>query len=176
MNLWNTLKEGLADVFSGMREAVRMLGKSWKKLLRVVHEKLTGLPAEAQPTLFEVLAVLHVKVAQLPVKQRRGVYLGSAAVALALVVVVGAGIVTGGNESDGGSNGGGVIHIGNREPFVPEFAKLDCLTCRGDGDCNTCGGYGEVRRYAGAGDTVRAKCSTCYGSGNCRTCGGSGKR
>jgi hypothetical protein len=61
-------------------------------------------------------------------------------------------------------------------PNVAEFAKLDCLTCRGDGDCNTCGGYGEVERYAGAGDTVTSKCSSCYGSGNCRTCGGSGKR
>ena len=61
-------------------------------------------------------------------------------------------------------------------PNVAEFAKLDCLTCGGDGDCNTCGGYGEVERYAGAGDTVTSKCSSCYGSGNCRTCGGSGKR
>lgn len=61
-------------------------------------------------------------------------------------------------------------------PNVAEFAKLDCLTCRGDGDCNTCNGYGEVERYAGAGDTVTSKCSSCYGSGNCRTCGGSGKR
>ena len=61
-------------------------------------------------------------------------------------------------------------------PNVAEFAKLDCLTCGGDGDCNTCGGYGEVERYAGGGDTVTSKCSSCYGSGNCRTCGGSGKR
>lgn len=61
-------------------------------------------------------------------------------------------------------------------PNVAEFAKLDCLTCGGDGDCNTCNGYGEVERYAGAGDTVTSKCSSCYGSGNCRTCGGSGKR
>jgi hypothetical protein len=61
-------------------------------------------------------------------------------------------------------------------PFIPEFAKLDCLTCGGDGDCNTCRGYGEVERYAGGGDTVTSKCSSCYGSGNCRSCGGSGKR
>jgi len=61
-------------------------------------------------------------------------------------------------------------------PNVAQFAKLDCLTCGGDGDCNTCGGYGEVERYAGDGDTVTSKCSSCYGSGNCRTCGGSGKR
>lgn len=62
------------------------------------------------------------------------------------------------------------------EPFIPEFAKQDCLTCRGDGDCNTCNGYGKVERYAGAGDTVTSVCSSCHGSGNCRTCGGSGKR
>lgn len=64
----------------------------------------------------------------------------------------------------------------DREFFTPEFAKQDCLICRGDGDCNTCGGSGEVRKYAGGGETVRAKCSSCYGSGNCRSCGGSGKR
>lgn len=60
--------------------------------------------------------------------------------------------------------------------YTPSYAKLDCLTCRGDGDCNTCNGYGEVRRYQGKGETVRAKCPTCYGSGKCRTCGGTGKR
>lgn len=168
MNLWNTLKEGLADVFSGMKESVRLLGKGWKKLLRAVYEKVTGMPAETQPTLFEVLAALHAVVSRLPVKKRRTVYLGS--VVLALVLVVGVGSLP---VNDGG---GGIIHIGNREYFQPEFSKLDCLTCGGDGDCNTCGGYGEVERYAGAGDTVTAKCSSCYGSGNCRTCGGSGKR
>ncbi len=57
------------------------------------------------------------------------------------------------------------------EPFVPEFAKLDCLTCRGDGDCNTCGGDG----YTGFGD-AKAGCRTCHGDGDCRACGGSGKR
>ena len=73
----------------------------------------------------------------------------------------------------GGSGSGG---SSSNDTFTPEFAKLDCLTCRGDGDCNTCGGYGEVRKYAGDGDTVRAKCSTCRGSGNCTACNGSGKR
>lgn len=57
------------------------------------------------------------------------------------------------------------------ETFVPEFAKLDCLTCRGDGDCNTCGGDG----YTGFGD-AKAGCRTCHGDGDCRACGGSGKR
>lgn len=60
--------------------------------------------------------------------------------------------------------------------YTPDYAKLDCLTCRGDGDCNTCNGYGEVRRYQGAGQTVRAKCPTCHGSGKCTRCGGTGKR
>ena len=78
-------------------------------------------------------------------------------------------------ESSGGSDGGGWWSNGN-DFFQPEFSKLDCLTCGGDGDCNTCGGYGEVERYAGGGDTVTSKCSSCYGSGDCRTCGGSGKR
>jgi hypothetical protein len=78
-------------------------------------------------------------------------------------------------KKDTGS-GGGFFGGSNDKPFVPEFAKLDCLTCGGDGDCNSCGGYGEVERYAGGGDTVRSKCSSCHGSGNCRTCGGSGKR
>ena len=71
---------------------------------------------------------------------------------------------------------GSIFQIGTSSFFQPEFSKLDCLTCDGDGDCNTCRGYGEVERYAGAGDTVTSKCSSCYGSGNCRTCGGSGKR
>ena len=79
---------------------------------------------------------------------------------------------TGKTEKSSGS----IFSIGTSSFFQPEYSKLDCLTCGGDGDCNTCGGYGEVERYAGAGDTVTAKCSSCYGSGNCRTCGGSGKR
>ena len=176
MEIWKMLKEGVADIFSGLKETVRLLGRGWKKLVRVLYGKVTDMPVDTQPTFFELLAAIHAVVAQMPVKKRWGVRIGSGVLALALVVGVGALAVGGNSGGGGGSNGGGVIHIGNREPYVPEFAKLDCLTCRGDGDCNTCGGYGEVRRYAGAGDTVRAKCSTCYGSGNCRTCGGSGKR
>lgn len=57
-------------------------------------------------------------------------------------------------------------------PYIPDHAKLDCLTCGGDGDCNTCNGYGEWRRY----NSVVSTCNTCNGSGNCRACGGSGKR
>jgi len=57
------------------------------------------------------------------------------------------------------------------DPNVADFARLDCLTCRGDGDCNSCGGSGND--YFGG---YRTKCNTCYGSGNCRSCGGSGKR
>ncbi|MBQ7360432.1 MAG: hypothetical protein IJW63_10090 [Lachnospiraceae bacterium] len=57
-------------------------------------------------------------------------------------------------------------------PYIPDHAKLDCLTCGGDGDCNTCNGYGEWRRY----NSVVSTCNSCNGSGNCRTCGGSGKR
>ena len=79
-------------------------------------------------------------------------------------------------EEQSGGGGGGINWDDDDEPYVPDYAKPDCLTCGGDGDCNTCGGYGEVERYAGGGDTVTSKCSSCYGSGNCRTCGGSGKR
>ena len=56
-------------------------------------------------------------------------------------------------------------------PNVADFARLDCLTCRGDGDCNSCGGSGND--YFGG---YRTTCNTCHGSGNCRSCGGSGKR
>ena len=77
--------------------------------------------------------------------------------------------LTGGKQS---SSGGIDFDFDDDDgPFVPEFAKLDCLTCRGDGDCNDCGGYG-IDYY---GD-YKTKCNTCYGSGNCRACGGSGKR
>ena len=69
------------------------------------------------------------------------------------------------------SSGGDDDFYDRDEPFVPEFAKLDCLTCRGDGDCNTCGGDG----YTGFGD-AKAGCRTCHGDGDCRACGGSGKR
>lgn len=72
-----------------------------------------------------------------------------------------------GSSSSGSSSSG---------TYTPDYAKLDCLTCHGDGDCNTCNGYGEVRRYQGGGQTVRAKCPTCHGSGNCTRCGGTGKR
>jgi len=70
-------------------------------------------------------------------------------------------------SSGGGSSG--VPDSGNT--FTPEASRLDCLTCRGDGDCNTCGGDG----YTGFG-SAKAGCRTCHGNGKCRACGGSGKR
>ena len=95
-------------------------------------------------------------------------------------ITFGSGVTYAGDSASGsGSSGSGSSGSGSsssRDTFTPEFAKLDCLKCRGDGDCNTCNGYGEVRRYAGAGETVRAKCNTCHGSGKCNSCGGSGKR
>jgi len=81
---------------------------------------------------------------------------------------------TSSSSSSGSSSSGSSSD--DYDPNVADFARLDCLTCGGDGDCNTCGGYGKVERYAGAGNTVTSSCSSCYGSGNCRTCGGSGKR
>ncbi len=74
-------------------------------------------------------------------------------------------------DTSSSGSGGDDDFYDRDEAFVPEFAKLDCLTCRGDGDCNTCGGDG----YTGFGD-AKAGCRTCHGDGDCRACGGSGKR
>lgn len=76
-------------------------------------------------------------------------------------------ITTPPSTSSGSSSG--VPDSGNT--FTPEASRLDCLTCRGDGDCNTCGGDG----YTGFG-SAKAGCRTCHGNGKCRACGGSGKR
>lgn len=171
------LLEGCIELLLVMKnlakEGMKLLHKGWKALLRKVYGKLTGMSPESDPSLLEVLVTLKLAVARLPKKLRIATYAGGVATVLVLVLVVGALFAPSSNNSSGS---GGGIKIGNHTYYQPEFSKLDCLTCRGDGDCNTCGGYGEVERYAGAGDTVRAKCSSCYGSGNCRTCGGSGKR
>ena len=174
--VFSFLLKAVFFLFGALWELLKLLGKGWKALLRKSYEKLTDLTPEKQPSLFEVLAALRVNLKQLPTKKRRAAYVGIIAVVLVVVFLV-AGVVSAlfSRPSSGSSSDGGFTII-HREPFVPEFAKLDCLTCDGDGDCNTCGGYGEVDRYAGGGDTVRSKCSSCYGSGNCRSCGGSGKR
>lgn len=159
-------------------EGLKLLRTGWRFLLRKSYEKLTGTPHEDPPTLFEVLATLFVVISGLPQKQKWAAYAGCVAVVAAACFLVGSAFVSNnnGSGSSGSSSGGSVLKIGGTTYYQPEFSKLDCLTCGGDGDCNTCHGYGEVDRYAGAGDTVRSKCSSCYGSGNCRTCGGSGKR
>ena len=157
------------------KESWKLLRTGWKFLLRKGHEKLTGAVQEEDPSLLEVLIVLKIAISDLPKKQRWAAYAGCVAVVVAVGLLVGA-AVTSDPRKPGTNSGGSEITIGNHTYYQPEFSKLDCLTCDGDGDCNTCHGYGEVERYAGAGDTVRAKCSSCYGSGNCRTCGGSGKR
>lgn len=159
------------------KEGWRVLRAAWRFLLRKSYQGLTGTVPEDTPTLFEVLATLKVVISGLPRKQQWAAYAGCVAVVAAAGLLIGtlATQPTGSSGKDSGS-GGSRVSIGNHTYYQPEFSKLDCLTCGGDGDCNTCGGYGEVRRYAGAGDTVRSKCSSCYGSGNCRTCGGSGKR
>ncbi len=71
--------------------------------------------------------------------------------------------------SSGSAGGSGKIADG--EVDIPEFAKLDCLTCKGDGDCTRCGGDG----YTGFGD-AKAGCNKCHGNGKCTSCGGTGKR
>lgn len=164
-----TLLLALKDL---LKEILKLLRRGWKLLLRKVYERLTGTAPETAPSLIEVLVTLKLTISQLPKKQRIAAYAGGISAVLVLVLLVG---VTFTPPKDN-SGGGGGIQIGGHKHYQPEFSKLDCLTCRGDGDCNTCNGYGEVERYAGAGDTVTAKCSSCYGSGNCRTCGGSGKR
>lgn len=156
-----------------VKEGWKLLRTVWKSLLQKGYERLTGMPPENTPTLFEFLATLKVVISGLPQKWRWAAYTGCIAAVAAVCLLVGAAVVPNGGDSGGG---GGTVKIGVHTYHQPEFTKLDCLTCDGDGDCNTCRGYGEVERYAGAGDTVRTKCSSCYGSGNCRTCGGSGKR
>lgn len=175
--LLKELLELPAALLNIAKEGWKLLRTVWKFLLRKSYEKLTGTVPEDNPTLFEVLVTLKVVISGLPQKQRWAAYAGCVAVVVAAGLLVGtlATQPAGGSGKGSGSSGSGVS-IGNHTYYQPEFSKLDCLTCDGDGDCNTCGGYGEVRRYAGAGDTVRSKCSSCYGSGNCRTCGGSGKR
>lgn len=74
-------------------------------------------------------------------------------------------------EKEEGSGSGGGWWNDDDEPFQPNHSKLDCLTCRGDGNCTTCGGDG----YTGFGD-AKAGCRSCHGNGNCTACGGSGKR
>lgn len=174
------LKELLAlppVLLSIAKEGWSVLRTVWKFLLRKSYEALIGTAPEGDPTLFEVLVTLKVVISGLPKKQRWVAYTGCVAVVAAVGLLVGVlAVQPAGGTGTGSSSGGSGISIGKYTYYQPEFSKLDCLTCGGDGDCNTCRGYGEVERYAGAGDTVRAKCSSCYGSGNCRSCGGSGKR
>lgn len=175
--LLKELLELPAALLSIAKEGWKLLRAAWRFLLRKSYEKLTGTKPEGNPTLFEVLITLKIAISGLPQKRRWAAYAGCVAVVVVAGVLVGTlAAQPAGSSGKGSGSGGGGISIRNHTPYQPEFSKLDCLTCDGDGDCNTCNGYGEVDRYAGAGDTVRSKCSSCYGSGNCRTCGGSGKR
>lgn len=75
------------------------------------------------------------------------------------------------SSSSGSSGGGGSDYVApGYDPYIPDASKLQCLTCRGDGDCNSCGGYG----YKFKND-IRSDCTRCTG-GNCPACGGSGTR
>ena len=176
-DFFKLLLQGFAVLWSVVKECCKVLRAAWKFLLRKSYGALTGTKPESDPTLFEVLVTLKVVISGLPQKQRWAAYAGCIAAVAAVGLLLGAALTsTSGSTGKGTDSGGSSVSIGNHTYYQPEFSKLDCLTCDGDGDCNTCRGYGEVERYAGAGDTVRAKCSSCYGSGNCRTCGGSGKR
>ena len=173
--LLDELLELPAAVKDIAKESWKLLRAGWRFLLRKGHEKLTGATQEEDPSLLEFLVALKIAISGLPKKQQWAAYAGCVAVVAAVGLLIGV-AVTPNPGKPGNNSGGSGISIGNHTYYQPEFSKLDCLTCDGDGDCNTCRGYGEVERYAGAGDTVRSKCSSCYGSGNCRTCGGSGKR
>ena len=176
--LTDLLKEILAlppTLLSVSKEIGGALRTAWRFLLRKSYRALTQTAPESDPTLFEVLVTWKVVLSGLPQKKRWAAYAGCVAVVAAACLLLGAAL-TPSPGNTGTNSGGSGISIGKHTYYQPEFSKLDCLTCDGDGDCNTCRGYGEVERYAGAGDTVRSKCSSCYGSGNCRTCGGSGKR
>ncbi|MBQ3548688.1 MAG: hypothetical protein IJA33_02285 [Oscillospiraceae bacterium] len=75
------------------------------------------------------------------------------------------------SSSSGSSGGGGSDYVApGYDPYIPDASKLQCLTCRGDGDCNSCGGSG----YKFKND-IRSDCTRCTG-GNCPACGGSGTR
>lgn len=176
-DLLKELLELPAVLLGVVKEGWGALRAVWRLLLRKSYQGLTGTVPESDPTLFEVLATLKVVISGLPQKQRWAAYAGCVAVVAAAGLLIGM-LATQPARSvgTGTGSGGSGVSVGKHTYYQPEFSKLDCLTCRGDGDCNTCNGYGEVNRYAGAGDTVRSKCSSCYGSGNCRTCGGSGKR
>ncbi|MBQ3009279.1 MAG: hypothetical protein IJD80_06815, partial [Oscillospiraceae bacterium] len=65
------------------------------------------------------------------------------------------------------SNGGTVDFEGGD---IPEFSKLQCLTCHGSKDCNSCNGKGYKIK-----DGIKSDCTRCT-SGDCPACGGTGTR
>ncbi len=74
------------------------------------------------------------------------------------------------SENTGGSSGGGGTVPDFEGGDLPDAAKLECLTCHGDGDCNSCDGKGYKIK-----DDIKSDCTRCTG-GNCPACGGSGTR
>lgn len=153
-------------------------------IYRLLTRNAPVLQNTQAPTISDVWSALRIwfdqtkeHVARMTLGQRKNALKQAVLVVIVVCCVTGLVAQTGAvRVSSSGSSSSSNGFWDRTVPFQPEFSKLDCLTCGGDGDCNTCGGYGEVERYAGAGDTVTSKCSSCYGSGNCRTCGGSGKR
>ncbi len=73
-----------------------------------------------------------------------------------------------------GSSGGGTGSSGGSGTYVPDAAKLDCLTCGGDGDCPECGGDSYL--WSSASDKEDRNCWRCGNTGDCPTCHGTGKR
>lgn len=74
-----------------------------------------------------------------------------------------------------GSGSGSSFDLESREPNIPEFAKQDCLICKGTKKCQTCGGRGYL--YSRASGKYDRNCTDCYNcSGKCHYCNGTGKR
>ena len=67
-----------------------------------------------------------------------------------------------------GSGGGGIVDFEGGD--IPEFSKLECLSCHGTKDCSSCSGKGYK-----VIDDIRSDCTRCN-RGTCPTCNGTGTR
>jgi len=70
--------------------------------------------------------------------------------------------------SGGSGGGGGTVDFEGND--IPEFSKLECLTCHGTKDCPSCSGRGYK-----VVDDINKDCTRCN-RGKCPACGGTGTR
>lgn len=68
----------------------------------------------------------------------------------------------------GSGGGGGTVDFEGGD--IPEFSKLECLTCHGTKDCPSCSGRGFK-----VVDDINKDCTRCN-RGTCPACGGTGTR